>query len=204
MILAHRIRLDPNNVQRTWLDRCAGAARFTYNWGLARWQEAYTTGDKPNWRKLNAELNTIKAEKFAWLCTLPWKIPNQALEDLGTAFQHFFRRVKVKETPGYPRFKKKGRCSEGFAIEARALVFDKRRVKLPKLGWLRMREVVRFPGKVLAARFTKRTGYWYLSVQVEVAETWVYPHRCKTQAVVGVDLGVCDLAVLSTCTERYQ
>lgn len=38
-ILSHRIRLDPNNVQTTFLERCAGTARFAFNWGLARWQE---------------------------------------------------------------------------------------------------------------------------------------------------------------------
>lgn len=197
-ILGQRIRLDPNNVQATWFERCAGVARFTFNLGLARWQEIYRAGGKPNWRVLNAEVNARKNSDLAWLRELPWAIPNNALQDLGSAFSHFFRRVKTGEKPGYPRFKKKGRCREGFAIEARALTFDGRKVKIPKLGWVRTRQELRFPGKVLSARFTKRAGHWYVSIQVEVADSWVYPHRCETQAVVGVDLGLRDLAVLST------
>jgi len=35
MMLAHRIALDPNNVQATYLSRAAGTARFSYNWALA-------------------------------------------------------------------------------------------------------------------------------------------------------------------------
>ena len=35
MILAHRIRLDPNNVQRTYFAKACGVARFAYNWALA-------------------------------------------------------------------------------------------------------------------------------------------------------------------------
>jgi putative transposase len=199
MILGQRIRLQPSNVQATWLERCAGAARFTWNMGLARWQEIYQAGGKPNWRTINAEVNARKVSDLAWLKELPWAVPNNALQDLNNAFAHFFRRVKAGEAEvGYPRFKSKKRTEPSFAIEARALTFDGRKVKIPKLGWLRTRQELRFPGKVLSARFTKRAGHWYLSVQVDVADSWVYPHRCETQAVVAVDLGVVDLAVLST------
>lgn len=200
IILGQRIRLDPNGVQRTWLERCAGTARFAYNWGLARWQEMRAASEKPNWRILNAELNRRKKTDLSWMSELPWAVPNNALQDLGTAFSHFFRRVKAgARRKGYPHFKKRGRCREGFAIEARALKFDGRGVTVPKLGRLRTHEAVRFPGKILSARFSKRADYWYLSIQVEVDEDrWSYLHRCETQAAIGVDLGVRDLAVLST------
>ena len=41
MLLAHRIRLDPNQVQATHLASAAGTARFAYNWALAEWQRMY-------------------------------------------------------------------------------------------------------------------------------------------------------------------
>jgi len=202
-IIAHRIRLDPNNVQRTWLERCAGTARFTYNWGLARWKDLYKTGKKPSWQLLNAELNARKKTEFPWMRELPWKITNGALADLGVAFVNFFRRVKVGgQNPGYPRFKKRGRCREGFAIDGRELRFEGKRVRVPKLGWVRVRTPLRFPGKICSARFSKRAGHWYVSVQIEIDESrWSYPHPCETQAAVGVDLGVRDLAVLSDGTK---
>lgn len=200
MILGQRIRLDPNNVQRTQLDRYAGAARFVFNLGLDRWQTIYKAGGKPSWQSINSEVNARKRSDLAWLKAIPWAVSTTALRDLNSAFQHFFRRVKIGEKPGYPRFKSKKRTKPAFAIEGRALRFDVRRVKVPKVGWLRIRQALRFPGKVLSARFSKHAGHWYVSVQVDVDETlWSYPHRCETQAaVVGVDLGVVDLAVLST------
>ncbi len=198
-ILSHRIRLDPNNVQATWLERCAGTARFAYNWGLARWKELYEAGEPPSWQKLNAELNARKKTDLAWMLELPWRVPNAALTDLGNAFWHFFRRVKTGQKLGYPRFKKKGHAQEAFCIEGRALIFDDRKIKAPKLGWVRIREALRFPGKALSARFTNRAGHWYVSLQVDIDESrWFYPHRYETQATVGVDLGLVDLAVLST------
>ena len=200
MILGQRIRLDPNNVQASFFEQCAGTARFTWNVGLARWQEMHEAGEKPNWRKLNAEVNARKAGDLAWMREIPWAVPNNALQDLNNAFSHFFRRAKAKDAKvGYPRFKAKKRTTPAFAIEARALQFDGKRVKIPKLGWIRTRQELRFPGKMLSARFTKRAGHWYVSVQVEVADSWVYPHRCENQAAaVGIDLGLRDLAVLST------
>ena len=200
MILGQRIRLDLNNVQATFFERCAGTARRAFNWGLDCWQAQYDAGEKPSWVNLNRELNAIKGVEFPWMVELPWAVPNKALADLGTAFTNFFRRVKQGTGKvGYPRFKSKKRDKPAFAIEGRALRFNDKRVKLPKLGWVRTRQELRFPGKILSARFTKRAGHWYLSVQVEVDESqWSYPHRCETQAVVGIDRGVQDLAVLST------
>ncbi|MFH1184503.1 MAG: RNA-guided endonuclease TnpB family protein [Chloroflexota bacterium] len=191
-ILSHRIRLDLNNVQETWFNRCAGAARWAYNQGLARWQELYKADEKTSWQGLNKELNASKPD---WLRELPWKISNGALEDLGRAFTNFFaKRAK------YPNFKKRGRCRDGFSLDAREVRFDGTRIRIPRLGWVRTREILRFPGKVLSVRFTKQARHWYASAQVEIDESWSYPHVCETQAAVGVDMGVKDLAVLSDGT----
>ena len=199
MILGQKIRLDPSNVQATFFARSAGTARFTYNWGLARWQEAHKAGEKPNWRKLDAEINARKKTDLTWMREVSCFVTNYALQDLGKAFTNFFRRVaKQGEKPGYPKFKSKKRSTPAFALAGRDLQFDGKKVKIPKLGWVRTRQEVRFPGKILSARFTEWAGHWYLSIQVEVDESWVYPNRCESQEAVGVDLGVKDLAVLST------
>ena len=197
-ILGQRIRLDLNNVQTTFFERCAGTSRFVYNWGLDRWKAQYEAGGKPSWVSLSSELNACKTTEFPWMIKLPWAVPSTALSNLGNAFSNFFRRVKSGQKPGYPRFKSKKRNKAAFAIEGRALRFDGRRVKIPKLGWVRARQEIRFPGKILSAHFTKHAGHWYVSIQVQVSDSWSYPHRCETQEAVGVDLGLRDLAVLST------
>jgi putative transposase len=37
MLIAHKIALDPNNVQATYFAQAAGTARFAYNWALTEW-----------------------------------------------------------------------------------------------------------------------------------------------------------------------
>jgi putative transposase len=180
--------------------RYAGAARFAYNWGLNRWQEMRSMGEKPSWQVLNADLNARKATEFPWLTGVPWRVANGALEDLGSAFTNFFRRCKQGERrKGYPRFKSRKRSHTGFCIEGRAAKFVGKTVRLPKIGSLRLSEPLRFPGKVLSVRVTERAGHWYISAQIDVDETkWTYRNRCENQAAtVGVDLGVVDLVVLS-------
>ena len=41
MLIAHRIALDPTNVQRSYFLRASGVARFSWNWALAQWRRQY-------------------------------------------------------------------------------------------------------------------------------------------------------------------
>jgi putative transposase len=48
VIRAHRIELIPTPVQETYFRKASGTARFTYNWGLARWNDLHAAGETPN------------------------------------------------------------------------------------------------------------------------------------------------------------
>ena len=58
-------------------------------------------------------------------------------------------------------------------------------MRIPKLGWVRRREAVRFVGKVLGGTISRSADRWFLSVTVEMPDPPVV-HR-ENQAVVGVD-----------------
>ena len=201
-ILSHKIRLEPNNVQESFLDRCAGSSRFVWNIGLARWQELYEAGEKPSWQKINAEINARKKQDLGWLYELPCEVANFSARDLGVAFSNFFRRVKSGDSKvGYPKFKAKKRVKPSFSLDSRTVRFKGKNIRIPKLGWIKTSEDLRLSGKICAARISKHAGHWYVSVAVEVDDSWIYPHRCENQTeVVGIDLGVNDLAILSDGT----
>ena len=68
VLRAFRTELDLNNTQRTACIRHAGAARFAYNWALARKIEAYQNGQKlPSAIDLHRELNALKKTEFPWM-----------------------------------------------------------------------------------------------------------------------------------------
>ena len=104
----HKIKLDPTAAQEEYFRRACGVARFAFNWALAEWKAEYEAGGKPNEAALRKRLNAIKGEQFPWMSEVTKVAPQNAIKNVGVAFQNFFRRVKQGGKPGYPRFKKKG------------------------------------------------------------------------------------------------
>ena len=72
-----------------------------------------------------------------------------------------------------------------------------RRVKLPKIGWMRLRESLQFPGTILGARVVRAADPWGLAVQVNVPDA-VYFRTRTGPGVEGGDVGVTTFATLST------
>src|SRR5215471_697664 len=93
----YKTELDLNNEQRTACLQHAGAARFSYNWGLARRQAHYkATGKGLNAISLHKELNALKQSQFPWMYEVSKCAPQEALRDLDSAYKHFFRRCQQK------------------------------------------------------------------------------------------------------------
>ena len=196
MLIVHKIQLVPNNKQAGYFAQASGVSRFAYNWALAEWKRQFEVGEKPNEMKLRKQLNSIKREEFPWMLNVTKSAPQQAIKNLGTAFTHFF-----KGQGGYPKFKKKGlhdsfRADNGpVAKGSDAVQVDGERIKLAKIGWVRMREAVRFSGQIKSAVVSRKAGRWYVAIAVDTDNL---PHTRKSQACVGVDLGINTLAMLST------
>jgi putative transposase len=196
MLVAHRIRLDPNNAQATYLARAAGVARFSYNWALARWKEQYEAHKanpslpKPNEAALRRELNAIKRSDFPWMLEVTKNAPQMAIMQLGEAFKNFFAGRS-----GYPQFRKKGQ-HDRFTLTNDLFRVDGKQFRMPKLGWVRMREALRFTGQIVSACISRTANHWYASITVDTPELSLPP--AENQGAVGVDLGITALATLST------
>jgi putative transposase len=202
---AYKTELALNNEQTTACRKHAGAARWAYNWGLARKQESYhATGKSPSAMDLHRELNTLKQTQVPWLYEVSKCAPQEALRNLDSAFAHFFRRAQLKKAGkhrgklGYPQRKTRKRGLGSFRLTGAIAVFPDA-VQLPRLGRLRLKERGYLPTsgvRILSATVGEHAGHWYVSVLVEqehVAPTNQGP-------VVGVDLGVKRLATLSDGT----
>jgi len=205
VLRAYKTELDLNHQQVTACKQHAGAARYAYNWGLRRKQEAYqATGKSPSAIDLHRELNVLKLTELPWMYTVSKCAPQEALRNLDAAFAHYFRRCQQKHAGqwqgkvGYPAFKSKKQGLGGFRLTG-AIRVGPAAIQLPRLGRLRLKERGYLPtsgAKVLSATVREQAGRWYVSVQVE-QEHAVPEH---TGPVVGVDLGVKALATLSDGT----
>jgi putative transposase len=199
---AYKTELALNDEQITACRQHAGAARWAYNWGLARKQEAYrATGKTPSAIDLHRELNALKQTDVPWMYAVSKCAPQEALRNLDTAFAHFFRRVRLKKAGkhrgklGYPQFKTKKRGLGRFRLTGGIDVFADA-IQLPRLGRLRLKERGYLPTsgvKILSATVSEQAGHWYVSVLVEQYQAV----PVNAGPVVGVDLGVKRLATLS-------
>lgn len=202
---AYKTELDLNNRQITACKRHAGAARYAYNWGLARKQEAYhATGKSPSAIDLHRELNALKKTELPWMYEVSKCAPQEALRHLDTAFAHFFRRCmlqregKLRGKLGYPQRKTKKKGLGSFRFTGSIVVFPDA-IQLPRLGRLRLKERGYLPTsgiKVRSATVSEQAGHWYVSILVE--QDQLVP--VNTGPVVGIDLGVKTLATLSDGT----
>ena len=137
-------------------------------------------------------------QQFEWYSEVSQRITRNAIDDLDSAFKHFFRRVKNGEKPGFPRFKKRG-VNDSFALrEANKFDVDGRWLRIEKLKTrIKLSQEVRFNGEHRQVTISRTAaGKYYASILVETDD-----YR-KTAGIgsVGVDLGIKELAVLSDGT----
>jgi len=109
---ACKTELALNDKRVTACKQHAGAARWAYNWGLARKQEAYrATGTSPSAMELHRERNALKRTAVPWMYEVSKCAPQEPLRNLDRAYANFFRRAKLKhegkllDRVGYPQRK---------------------------------------------------------------------------------------------------
>ena len=207
MLTAHKIALDVNNVQATYLARAAGTARFAYNWALAEWQRQFEAHlqdsascrslwaveslPKPGQLALRRQLNAIKREQFPWMMEVTKNAPQMAIMQLGQAFANFFAgRAR------YPKFRKRG-VHDRFTLTNDQFWIDDQRIRIPRLGWVRLREPLRFAGHIQSATVSRVADRWFVSINVDTPDM-SHLAAAENQGAVGVDLGVSAFATLST------
>jgi len=199
----YKAELDLNNEQITLARKHCGAARWAYNYGLRRKQEAYKAGQKtPYAADLHREINALKKTEIPWMYEVSKCAAQEALRDLDEAFNHFFRRVKLKKEgkwkgkTGYPKFKSKKKALGGARFTGSIHVYPDA-IQLPRMGLLRLKEHNYLPMnvKIGSATISEKAGRWYVSICVHEEQREPTP---ATGKVIGVDLGI---KTLATCSD---
>ena len=193
MQLAHKIELKPNNKQKSYFEKAYYISRFVWNWALEEWEKEYKQGKKPNAFMLKKKFNAVKREKYPFVLEVTKYASQQPFIQLQKAFNGFFKGINR-----YPQFKSRKHSVSSFYIGGDKIKVKEKKVWIPKLGYVNMREEVRFKGEILSATISKRADKWYISFVIEVDKS---PYQsCESQAMIGVDLGIEKFATLSDGT----
>ena len=196
MIKGFRYRILPNSTQEQQINQMLGNARFVYNWALKTRIEAYQKDkSKVSAFTLMTELTKLKKQpEYDWLNLSVAQSLQQSIVNMEKAFTRFFREKK-----GFPRFKAKHRSKQmvGFPQNTK-IDFDKGKVSVNKIGWLRARISRTFEGNIKTATIEKTaTGKYYISITVELPDIKIKQKSIKADTAVGIDTGIKTFATFS-------
>ena len=206
MLRAIKVRLYPNKTQEQTLNKMLGCYRFVYNQMLALKQNTY------NENKTSLGLGDLskyfhgtllKDEQYDWLKEQNTKVMNQAIRQMLTAYDKFF-----KQHNGFPKFKsKKDKQSALFPLGAisKRNKFDKRKITLTqplkdikfRCSDLYFNRLQTNKDKIRSATLSKtKSGNYFLSILIELPQEEIVKFKC-TNKHVGIDLGVKDFVITS-------
>lgn len=202
MILSYKTRLEPNNKQAWKFKQFAGAARYAYNWAIAKEKEAYELGNGFISETELRRIFTKHKEENDWLYSISNDVTKQAIKDAVVAFLNFFRgntefpqyKTKKKSRPAFYQdvFKFKA-TNTHIRVEK---ISDSNKKSKQKLNWVKVSEKGRIPSLASGyknPRITFDGIHWFASVGIEVYDMPVEPLNDG----IGIDLGVKDLAICS-------
>jgi IS605 OrfB family transposase len=215
-LLAYRYALDPTPAQERELRSHAGAARVAFNWGLARVKAVMDqraaeatyglSGDDMtpslSWSlySLRKAWNAAKDQVAPWWAECSKEAFNTGLDQLSRALKNWAdsRKGKRKGRPvGFPRFRSKRKARPSVRFTTGAIRCETTHAVLPRLGRIRLHERADLgDARVLSATVRFERGRWFVAFTVEQDVTRPAPTR--SEAAVGVDLGIKTLAVVAT------
>ena len=193
VIRSHRIALDVNTGQRVALARHAGYARYAYNWALADFKAGLDEGQWRSERMLRPRWNAAKRGAAPWSGPMLQVVAKNAIRDLGRATDNW-KNPKVRAR--FPRFKRRsGRQSFRLDNGPDTVRIEGRCLRAGKLGTFRMREALRFEGRIVGAVVSRTAQRWFVSVTVE--DGIDVPTGYEPVGAIGVDVGIRTLAACS-------
>ena len=218
MIKTHKIALRPNRDQIAWFYQQCGYAKFAYNLALSDFKVEFASDTFLSKNRLANRFNK-KKKAFDWTQAQDQRAAKYAIDNLGQAIDNY-----IAKRAGFPKFKKRG-CRHSYTTDEQSVRVEGKRIKLPKIGWIKTFEELRFSGNQIVSVTISRTAHrWFASVSVEVQPPI---HRCPVSSEfvdwfaskfevgtphqiersiypsIGIDVGISTLATLDNGT-KYE
>jgi putative transposase len=200
---AYRFALEPTPAQERLLRSHAGAARFAWNWGLARCRERYAS--ERRWYSamdLHKLWNVAKTADLAlaWWGENSKCVYQESFRDLDRALRDFIKSRRGKRRGrrlGFPKPKKRGKCRDSFRVSTGVMRCAGTTVTLPRLSVIRTHESTRKltrrleagTARILSATVSRTAQRWFVSFTVEVGRQVPSAHA-RSGSAIGIDLGV--------------
>ena len=205
MLRAVKIRLLPTPEQEILFRKSAGTARWSYNYFLSENQRLYQEflDGKSEVKSISEGKirkyinNVLKKTTHKWLGEVSSNVMKQAVKDAAQARQDFLDGKK-----GKPKFKSRHKSKWSFYVNYESLKRLPNGFQGEKLGYVKTSEPLpKIKGKYKNPHISFDGKHWFLSVSFEI--NYKPNEKLKidselTGKTIGIDLGVKDLAIIST------
>ncbi len=197
MEYSYRFRIYPTEEQKELMTKTFGSCRYVFNYFLNRRKTTYNeTGRGLSFKECCRELTSLKKE-LPWLKEVDSTALQAAVQNLDKAYTNFFRGLKTGCRVGYPQFKAKKRDIPSFKAKNNrgAVAITGKSIRLPKIGHVDCRISKQVKGEILSATVQQaKSGKYYVAINRKNVDL---PSTPATGSVVGIDLGLKDLAITS-------
>lgn len=193
-----KVRIYFSEEQKVLIDKTFGCTRYVYNYMLNLKQKLYKDFNiSLSYNHMSKVLTELKRHK-TWLKEVDkWSLQN-ALKDLDSAYQNFFKRGYR-----YPKFKSKKRDKLSYRTNDKLqLDQNNKKIRIPKVGWVRFRDKSKFDGLTKINNITiskSSSGKYFATISAEVDITSFE----KNNQNCGIDLGLKDFCILNDGT-RFE
>lgn len=187
-------RLYPHKAQSDKLYGLLNTARHLYNAALQERRDAWKAHHKSlNYYDQANELKELR-ECFPDVAQLNFSATQDMLRRLDKSFKDFFRRVKIGEKPGYPRFKGRDQFSSiTFPTYGDGIKIRDSKLYIQNVGLVKVKMHRSLEGKVNTVTIKNACGKWY-AIFSNTVEIEPLPISNKQ---VGIDVGLESFAVTS-------
>ncbi len=201
------MEINPTDEQKSKIHQTIGVSRFVYNFYIARNKEIYEREGKfvsgmdfSKW--LNNEYIPNNQDKN-WIKEVSSKATKQAIMNGDKTFIDFFKKAK-----GFPKFKKKKNqdVKAYFPKNNKTdWTLERHRVKIPTLGWVRLKEFGYIPVNLIikSGTVSQKADRYYVSILVEERDIKISNSNTGMKISntnnegLGIDLGIKEFAVCS-------
>lgn len=214
--ISHKIELCPNNKQKTYIRKACGCSRLAWNWGVAECNQLRKQEQKVDIYEIKKQFNAIKKTKFPFVCEVTKYAVQEPFLDLKDALIAYYNK-----TAEYPKHKKKklgegsfyiggdqihlsyeNKNSKTFESIPHNLMHKHQYLYIPKLGYVKMSECLRFNGRINGVRVVQNAGKFFAAFSLSITEEEYKRTHSRAnntgEGVLAIDLGIREPIVVSS------
>lgn len=191
MYKALKTRIYPTDEQKALIEKTFGCARFIYNEFLTRQIERHDYDQHCSGKyEMHHWVTEIKKEK-CWLREVDSRALIVSASNLDMAYKKFF------SGSGFPRYKSKRDSNQSYSTTQNMFV-ESHFIRVPKIGRIHTYERLDYTIKPKSIIISRKAGLYFASIQYNDGKE---PSEPNGNPVIGIDIGIKDLAILSDGTK---